>query len=115
MPIKEVIVSRPEPKPSLKPELKQESNKISELERAALKNIADLNYNYQSQIPDMDFSTHIYVNDGGSFVIINGKSISDGGYISRGLKVVEITARGVILEFKDRRFFLSSMVSWQGN
>ena len=87
----------------------------SSFERAVIPNISELDYDLQRQIPDMDFSTHIYVRDGGSFIIINGQSISEGMSVVRGLRVTEILSDGIILEFKGRRFFMASMTSWHQN
>jgi general secretion pathway protein B len=86
---------------------------ITELDRGAVPDIFDLEYAFQQKIPDMEFSTHIYVSGGGSFVIINGQSLSDGMSVERGLVLVNILADGVILRFKGRRFFLDSMTNWQ--
>ena len=85
---------------------------ISELDRASVPNIYDLDYAFQQKIPDMEFSTHIFVSDGGSFVIINGKNLSDGMAVDRGLVLVHILSDGVILRYKGRRFFLDSMTNW---
>lgn len=87
--------------------------KDNSLDRAAIPDISELSYNIQQQIPDMDFSTHIYVGDGGSFIIINGRSLSEGMNVQSGLRVLQILSDGIILEFKGRRFFLASMTNWQ--
>ena len=83
------------------------------LDRAVIPDISELSLNLQRQIPDMDFTTHIYVKDGGSFVIVNGKSISEGMSVTPGLRALQILSDGTILEFKGRRFFMASMTSWQ--
>lgn len=83
------------------------------LDRIVAKDIADLSINLQNKIPSMEFSTHIYISDGGSFIIINGKNLSNGMFIERGLRVHQITADGVILDFQGQRFFLASMTDWQ--
>jgi len=101
--------------PTFKVEAPVTKPAISDLDRAALQDISELNYDFQRQIPDMEFSTHIYVSDGGSFVIINGKTLSEGMAISRGLVIHQIISDGVVLEFRGRRFFLASMTNWQQN
>ncbi len=88
---------------------------MTELDKAALPDISDLNYDFQQQIPDMDFSTHVYVSDGGSFIIINGKSLSEGMSVARGLVVQQIISDGIVLEYRGRRFFLASMTNWLQN
>ena len=85
------------------------------LNRESVVDISELTLSLQRQIPDMDFSTHIYVRDGGSFIIINDKNLSEGMSISRGLKVKKILSDGIILEFKAQQFFLASMSNWQQN
>jgi len=84
-----------------------------ELEQASIPNIFDLEYSFQQTIPDMDFTTHIYVSSGGSFVIINGKSLSENMAVGRGLMLTQVLSDGVVLRFKGRLFFLASMTSWQ--
>ena len=105
VPVKEMVVT--EQKAIAEPE-----PKITQLDRASIPDIFDLDYTFQQKIPDMEFSTHIFVSGGGSFVIINGKSLSDGTAIERGLVVVKILSDGVILSYKGRRFFLGSMTNW---
>ena len=77
------------------------------------KDISELSSGLQKQIPSMDFTTHIFIREGGSFIIINGKTLSNGMPIEQGLRVYEITSEGVILDFQGQRFFLSSMTNWQ--
>lgn len=102
-PVAEPEVFKPAPVPEVK------------LDSSSVTNISDLNYDFQQTIPDMEFSTHVYVSGGGSFVIINGKSLGDGMAISRGLVIKKIVSDGIILEFRGRRFFLMSMTNWQPN
>jgi hypothetical protein len=85
---------------------------INELDKASVPDIFDLDYAFQQKIPDMEFSTHIFVSDGGSFVIINGKNVSDGMAVDRGLVLVHILSDGVVLRYKGRQFFLASMTNW---
>ncbi len=96
--VERVVTSAPAPKPTL--------------DRSSVSDISELPYDLQRQIPDMDFSTHIYVRDGGSFIIINGKSLNEGMIVVRGLRVIKILSDGIILEFRNRQFFMTSMTSW---
>lgn len=82
------------------------------LNSTSVLDISELPYDLQRQIPDLDFSTHIFVRDGGSFIIINGKSINEGMSVLRGLRVIKIVSDGIILEFKGKQFFMASMTSW---
>ncbi len=90
-------------------------NKIDFLDRAALSDITELPYTIQQQLPDMVYSTHIHVKDGGSFIIINGKSLSEGMYIDRDLSIIKILSDGIVLDYNGRRFFMASMTNWGQN
>ena len=80
---------------------------------AQLPHITELSQSIQSQLPAISFSTHIYVKDGGSFVIINNRNLSDGMKLGNGIVLEKIVREGVILSFRDRYFTLNSMESWQ--
>ncbi|NNJ73182.1 MAG: GspB domain-containing protein [Enterobacterales bacterium] len=80
-----------------------------------LPHVSELSLSLQQQIPDLSFTTHIYVRDGGSFVIINNKSLSDGMSLGSGLVLESIVKQGVILSYRNRRFTLRSMESWTTN
>lgn len=80
---------------------------------AQLPHISELSQGIQNQLPAIDFSTHIFVKDGGSFVIMNNRSLSDGMNIGNGIVLEKIVREGVILSFRDRYFTLNSMESWQ--
>ena len=118
-PAKEIITELPVVTNSFNNTAKQQqpvlSKTLNPLDRDSIPDISELSFSLQQQIPDMDFSTHIYVSDGGSFIIINGKNLSDGMNVTAGLRILEITSDGVILQFKGRRFFLTSMTNWQQN
>ncbi len=99
--------------------IKQQSTVIpsteNSLDRAAIPDISDLPFDFQQQIPDMEYSTHIYVKDGGSFIIVNGKSLSEGMNVVRSVRLLQIVSDGIVLEFNGRRFFLAAMTNWQQN
>lgn len=77
-----------------------------------LPHVSELSLSIQNQLPGMAFSTHIYVEDGGSFVIINNKNLSDGMSMGEGLVLERIVREGVIMSFRNRYFTLNSMESW---
>jgi len=77
-----------------------------------LSDISDLPLDVQNRIPSLEFSSHIYIASGGSFIIINGRSYNEGMRITDGLRILRITSKGVILEFENYTFLLRSMVSW---
>lgn len=80
-----------------------------------LPDISELPLNMQRQIPDLEFSTHIYIQGGGSFIIINGRSYSEGMFIEKILKVIKITSEGIVLESNGRQFTIASMTNWHQN
>lgn len=80
---------------------------------AQLPHISELSQGIQNQLPAIEFSTHIFVKDGGSFVIMNNRSLSDGMNIGNGIMLEKIVREGVILSFRERYFTLNSMESWQ--
>jgi len=80
-----------------------------------LPDITTLSYNVQQQLPEMEYTTHIHVKEGGSFIIINGRSFGEGQQITQGLTIVQIHSDGIILDFKGRRFFMASMTDWLKN
>jgi len=81
-------------------------------DRSTMLDISELPAGLQSQLPSMEFSTHIYVEDGGSFIIMNGKSLNEGMIIQRGLRLLKILSDGIVLEFKGQQFFMASMTNW---
>lgn len=105
---KPVLEAVPMPKPTARPAPKKPVFEN-------LPHISELSMAIQKQLPAMEFSTHIYVKDGGSFVIINNQSLSDGMGIGDGLMLEEIVREGVILSYRDRLFTLRSMESWNQN
>lgn len=124
-----VLKAEPEPQPEPEPEVvvPQEMPAVVEAKPAVepepilygppkfaqLPHITELSQSIQSQLPAISFSTHIYVKDGGSFVIINNRNLSDGMNLGNGIVLEKIVREGVILSFRDRYFTLNSMESWQ--
>ncbi|MCP4414380.1 MAG: general secretion pathway protein GspB [Gammaproteobacteria bacterium] len=96
-------------------ETKPIKQKPSHIDSSMIPDITGLSYSVQQQLPAMEYSTHIHVKEGGSFIIINGRSFGEGQQITQGLKIVQIQSDGIILDFKDRRFFMPSMTDWLQN
>jgi len=101
-----------EVQPSVTPEVTPIQNKQANKNFADLPHISELSQSIQDQIPKLDFSTHIFVKDGGSFVIINGANLSEGMQLSSGLVLEKVVREGVIFSYRDRFFTLNSMESW---
>ena len=101
--------------PTLQPtpeETRPTPSRQASLKFEDLPHISELPLAVQNQIPDLAFTTHIFVSDGGSFVIINNSSMSDGMSMGSGLVLESIVKEGVILSYRNRRFTLRSMESW---
>ena len=101
-----------EVQPSATSEVTPIQNKQANKSFADLPHISELSQSIQDQIPKLDFSTHIFVKDGGSFVIINGANLSEGMRLSSGLVLEKVVREGVIFSYRDRFFTLNSMESW---
>ncbi len=96
-------------------EIKPVEQKPSLIDSSMIPDINALSYSIQQQLPEMEYTTHIHVKEGGSFIIINGRSFGEGQQITRGLTIEQIQSDGIILDFKGRRFFMPSMTDWLQN
>ena len=76
--------------------------------------ISELPRNIQSEIPDLQFSTHLFSEEASfRMVTINGQILKEGEYISSGLRLKEVTEEGVILSYKNYLVELSVLTTWQ--
>ncbi|TQV65991.1 hypothetical protein FKG94_27755 [Exilibacterium tricleocarpae] len=76
--------------------------------------LADLPWSFRGQVPDIDYSAHVYSENGGTgFVILNGSMRYEGNNVGGGLTVREILPAGVVLEYRGRQFRLDAMKSWR--
>jgi general secretion pathway protein B len=103
-----VVVSAPAPQP-IHQQVQPEPRVLGFNE---LPHVSELSLAIQNQLPSLAFSTHIYVEDGGSFVIINNKNLSNGSSLGNGLVLERIVREGVIFSYRNRYFTLNSMESW---
>ncbi|MCP4272668.1 MAG: general secretion pathway protein GspB, partial [Gammaproteobacteria bacterium] len=87
-------------------EIKPVEQKPSLIDSSMIPDINALSYSIQQQLPEMEYTTHIHVKEGGSFIIINGRSFGEGQQITQGLTIEQIQSDGIILDFKGRRFFM---------
>ena len=68
---------------------------------------------YQSTVPDLKFSFHVYSkNPDKRTIIINGRRMREGQMITSQLKLRVITETGVICHFKGRFFHVDVVEKW---
>lgn len=68
---------------------------------------------YQSTIPELDFSFHVFSDiPKERMIIINGRRMREGQVVSRGLTLRVITETGVILHYGDRFFHVDVIEKW---
>lgn len=68
---------------------------------------------YQSTIPELDFSFHVFSDDPKErMIIINGRRMREGQVVSRGLTLRVITETGVILHYGERFFHVDVIEKW---
>lgn len=74
---------------------------------------ADLPSRLQAKVPDLKVSSHLYSSDPGDrMATINGTPRREGADLGGGLKLVEVTASGVLLEIEGRLFALDILEEW---
>ncbi|HIG42799.1 MAG: general secretion pathway protein GspB [bacterium] len=79
-------------------------------------NISELPRNVQRQIPDLQFSSHLFSDDRSfRMVNINGNMLREGEYINDELRLEEITTDGVILNYQHYTFEISILRDWRYN
>lgn len=60
----------------------------------------------QQELPGINISAHFYDADPAARIVsIHGNVMHEGQYVAEGLKLEKITPEGVILDYKDYRFF----------
>jgi general secretion pathway protein B len=78
-----------------------------------IKELWQLPADYQSTIPELDFSFHVFSNDHEErMIIINGRRMREGQMVSRGLTLRVITETGVILHSGDQFFHVDVIEKW---
>jgi general secretion pathway protein B len=76
--------------------------------------ISELPVDVQQQIPDLIFSSHIFADEAGlRMVNINSKMMREGDQISNDITLREITAQGVVLEYRTYVFEVSVLQDWR--
>jgi general secretion pathway protein B len=60
-------------------------------------------------LPQLTLSLHVYdPQPANRYVLLNGKRTREGDFTTDGARIVQITATGVVLEWRGRRMFLSA-------
>ena len=78
-----------------------------------IKELWQLPADYQSTIPELDFSFHVFSEDSSErMIIINGRRMREGQMVSRGLTLRVITETGVILYSGGRFFHVDVIEKW---
>ena len=78
-----------------------------------IKELWQLPADYQSMIPELEFSFHVFSNDPAErMIIINGRRMREGQMVSRGLTLRVITKTGVILHSGDQFFHVDVIEKW---
>ena len=67
----------------------------------------------QQAIPDMEFAGHVYSsNPEQRSVIINGRSMAEGETVVEGLRVEQITEKGVVFDYQNQLFQMPILQNW---
>lgn len=75
----------------------------------------ELPRDFQSSIPNIAYSVHIYASENNAgFVILNGKRCYPGDKVEAGLFLETINSDGVVLSFHNTLFRLDAMKDWEG-
>jgi len=91
---------------SFEPVLEEET--VADAEITVLK-MSQLPLSIREGLPDLTITGHIYSNDPMSRLVnINGSLIREGGTVTTGLKVNEITESGVIFEYGEMLFHIKA-------
>lgn len=78
-----------------------------------IKELWQLPADYQSTIPELAFSFHVFSEDSAArMIIINGRRMREGQMVSRGLTLRVITETGVILYSGGRFFHVDVIEKW---
>ena len=74
---------------------------------------ADLLKIYQSSVPEMDYSFHVYASKPEQrAIIINGRRLKQGQSVQKGLVLKLITENGVVFHYKGRYFHVDVIEKW---
>lgn len=78
-----------------------------------IKELWELPADYQSTVPGMEFSFHVFSREPEKrTIIINGRRMREGQMVAAGLKLRVITETGVILYYRGRFFHVDVIEKW---
>lgn len=78
-----------------------------------IKELWELPADFQSTVPSMDFSFHVFSHTPEKrTIIINGRRVREGQMVASGLKLRLITETGIILYFRGRFFSVDVIEKW---
>lgn len=79
----------------------------------ALREYWQLPPDVRAAIPELHFSLHVYSAEAGQrSIIINNRMMREGESLNRDLRLLEITADGVILDYRGERFKVAVLENW---
>lgn len=91
----------------------QEALKTASLPEHSAPFLSALSQQVKDVVPTMLYSAHDYSSrPGQSSVIINGKSLGQGGSIAGGVKLDEILPGSIVLSYQGTQFRLRALNSW---
>ena len=81
--------------------------------RHLIKELWELPADYQSTVPAMEFSFHVFSPEPANrTIIINGRRVREGQLVAAGLKLRAITENGLILYYRGRFFHIDVIEKW---
>ena len=81
--------------------------------RNEIKELWQLPADFQSMIPKLEFSFHVYsLEPLKRTIIINGRRVREGQLVASGLTLRSITESGVIMQHRDRIFHVDVIEKW---
>lgn len=84
-----------------------------EIEQLSVPHLEELPELIQQAIPDMSFAGHVYSsNPVQRSVIINGSAMGEGDLVIDGLKIEQITRKGVIFDYQAQLFRIDILQDW---
>ena len=91
----------------------EEAVKTARLREHSAPFLSTLSQQVKNDIPTMLYSAHDYSSKSGqSSVVINGKSLREGGNIAGGVKLDEILSDSIVLSHRGTQFRLRALNSW---
>ena len=78
-------------------------------ETSTLAQLQDLPADRRAAVPELKFAGHTYSEDPAQrMIIVNGQILREGGIISSGTRLRQITWDGVIVDFQGKQFLVKT-------